>query len=98
MLKSMTGFGRFEATSKERKIVVEMKSVNHRYSDISVKLPKKLSSFDATIRNLLKDYISRGKVDVYVTYEDYSESNEFDLFEGLSKEQQVCFFEYNYIV
>lgn len=75
MLKSMTGFGRYEATSKERKVVVEMKSVNHRYSDISVKLPKKLSSFDTAIRNLLKDYISRGKVDVFVTYEDYSESN-----------------------
>lgn len=75
MLKSMTGFGRYEAISEERKIVVEMKSVNHRYSDISVKLPKKLSSFDTAIRNLLKDYISRGKVDVYVTYEDYSESN-----------------------
>lgn len=75
MLKSMTGFGRYEAISEERKIVVEMKSVNHRYSDISVKLPKKLSSFDSAIRNLLKDYISRGKVDVYVTYEDYSESN-----------------------
>lgn len=75
MLKSMTGFGRYEAASKERKIVVEMKSVNHRYSDISVKLPKKLSSFDTAIRNLLKDYISRGKVDVFVTYEDYSESN-----------------------
>lgn len=75
MLKSMTGFGRYEAVSKERKIVVEMKSVNHRYSDISVKLPKKLSSFDTAIRNLLKDYISRGKVDVFVTYEDYSESN-----------------------
>jgi len=75
MLKSMTGFGRYEAISEERKIVVEMKSVNHRYSDISVKLPKKLSSFDSAIRNLLKDYISRGKVDVHVTYEDYSESN-----------------------
>lgn len=75
MLKSMTGFGRYEAISKERKIVVEMKSVNHRYSDISIKLPKKLSCFDSAIRNLLKEYISRGKVDVFVTYEDYSESN-----------------------
>ena len=73
MIKSMTGFGRYEAVNEERKIVVEIKSVNHRYSDISVKLPKKLSFFETSIRNLLKGYISRGKVDVYVTYEDYAE-------------------------
>ena len=73
MIKSMTGFGRYEAVNEERKIVVEIKSVNHRYSDISVKLPKKLSFFETSIRNLLKGYISRGKVDVYVTYEDYTE-------------------------
>lgn len=73
MIKSMTGFGRYEAVNEERKIVVEIKSVNHRYSDISVKLPKKLSFLETSIRNLLKGYISRGKVDVYVTYEDYTE-------------------------
>lgn len=75
MMKSMTGFGRHEAVSEERKIVVEIKSVNHRYSDISVKLPKKLSFLETSIRNCMKDYVSRGKVDVYVTYEDYTESN-----------------------
>lgn len=73
MLKSMTGFGRYEVVNETCKIVVEIKSVNHRYSDISVKLPKKLSFFDVAIRNLLKERISRGKVDVYVTYEEYSE-------------------------
>ena len=73
MIKSMTGFGRYEAVNEERKIIVEIKSVNHRYSDISVKLPKKLSFFETSIRNLLKGYISRGKIDVYVTYEDYTE-------------------------
>lgn len=73
MIKSMTGFGRYEAVNEERKIIVEIKSVNHRYSDISVKLPKKLSFFETYIRNMLKGYISRGKVDVYVTYEDYAE-------------------------
>ena len=75
MIKSMTGFGRYEAVSEERKVIVEIKSVNHRYSDISIKLPKKLSFFETAIRNLLKDYISRGKVDVFVTYEEYSQSN-----------------------
>jgi uncharacterized protein (TIGR00255 family) len=74
MLKSMTGFGRSETVTKERKIVIELKSVNHRYCDISIKMPKKLSFYEASIRNLLKQYIGRGKVDVFITYEDYTES------------------------
>lgn len=73
MLKSMTGFGRYEIANEERKIVVEMKAVNHRYCEIAVKMPKKLSFFEAGIRNILKQYISRGKVDVFITYEDYTE-------------------------
>lgn len=75
MLKSMTGFGRCEEVTKERKIIVEMKAVNHRYSDISIKMPKKLSFFEAGIRNVLKQYIGRGKVDIFITYEDYTENN-----------------------
>jgi uncharacterized protein (TIGR00255 family) len=75
MLKSMTGFGRCEEVTKERKIIVEMKAVNHRYCDISIKMPKKLSFFEAGIRNVLKQYIGRGKVDVFITYEDYTENN-----------------------
>lgn len=71
----MTGFGRCEIANEKRKITVEMKSVNHRYCDISIKLPKKLSFFEAGIRNLLKQSIGRGKVDVYITYEDYTENN-----------------------
>lgn len=74
MLKSMTGFGRSEIATKERKVIVEIKSVNHRYCDISIKLPKKLSFFEAGIRNLLKQYIGRGKVDVFINYEDYTEN------------------------
>ena len=73
MLKSMTGFGRCEAVSEERKLVVEIKSVNHRYSDISIRLPKKLSFLETAVRNKLKEYISRGKVDVFIGYEDYTE-------------------------
>ena len=75
MLKSMTGFGRCEIANEKRKITVEIKSVNHRYCDISIKLPKKLSFFEAGIRNLLKQSIGRGKVDVYISYEDYTENN-----------------------
>jgi uncharacterized protein (TIGR00255 family) len=75
MLKSMTGFGRCEIAQVDRKITVEMKAVNHRYCDISIKMPKKLSFFEAGIRNVLKQYIGRGKIDIYITYEDYTENN-----------------------
>ena len=75
MIKSMTGFGRAEYTDEKRKITVEIKAVNHRYLDCSIKMPKKLGFFEASIRTLLKDYIQRGKVDLYITYEDYTEDN-----------------------
>jgi uncharacterized protein (TIGR00255 family) len=75
MLKSMTGFGRCEIAGVDRKITVEMKAVNHRYCDISIKMPKKLSFFEAGIRNVLKQYIGRGKIDIFITYEDYTENN-----------------------
>lgn len=75
LIKSMTGFGRSEIVNDERKIVVEIKAVNHRYCDMNVKLPKKLNYFENNIRNLLKTYIQRGKVDVFVFYEDYTKSN-----------------------
>ena len=75
MIKSMTGFGRCEIVNEKRKFTVEMKSVNHRYFDVNIKMPKKLNFFESSIRNLLKEYIERGKVDVYITYEDYSEDN-----------------------
>lgn len=71
----MTGFGRCEIADKERKITVEMKAVNHRYLDVNIKMPKKLNFFESSIRTLLKEYIQRGKVDIFVTYEDYTENN-----------------------
>ncbi len=74
MIKSMTGFGRSENSTVNRKIIVEIKAVNHRYCDVTIKMPKKISFFEASIRNLLKQYIQRGKVDVFITYEDYTES------------------------
>lgn len=73
MIKSMTGFGRCEAVTAEYKISVEMKAVNHRYLDLNIKMPKKFNYFEAGIRNLLKTYIQRGKVDVFINYEDYTE-------------------------
>lgn len=72
MIKSMTGFGRAEKVTDVRKVTVELKSVNHRYLDLNIKMPKKLGLFEGNIRNLMKTYIQRGKVDVFITYEDYT--------------------------
>ena len=75
MIRSMTGFGHGEVSNdKNQKVTVEMKSVNHRYCDFSLKLPKKLAMFEANIRNIMKEYASRGKIDIYVSYEDLSET------------------------
>ncbi len=73
MIKSMTGFGRCEVAENSRKFTVEMKAVNHRYLDVNIKMPKALNFFESAIRSELKNYISRGKVDVFITYEDLSE-------------------------
>ncbi len=69
MIKSMTGFGRCETADQNRKFTVEIKSVNHRYLDVNIKMPKKLNCFESAIRNLLKEYMERGKVDVFITFE-----------------------------
>ncbi len=74
MIKSMTGFGRCEISEEQRKFTVEMKSVNHRYLDINIRMPKKLNFFETAIRNLLKQSIQRGKIDIFISYEDLSES------------------------
>ena len=67
MIKSMTGFGRAEIQDEERKITVEIKAVNHRYLDFNIKMPKKFSFFETAVRNVLKEYMQRGKVDVMRT-------------------------------
>jgi uncharacterized protein (TIGR00255 family) len=71
----MTGFGRAELVDEKRKLIVEMKSVNHRYADITIKMPRRLNRFEASIRTILKDYIARGKVDVFITYENLAEAD-----------------------
>lgn len=70
MIRSMTGYGRYEAENEESRLVVEIKSVNHRYCDISIRLPKILNPYENLIRKQLKEKISRGKVDVFITYEN----------------------------
>lgn len=71
----MTGFGRSEVATEKRKIIIEMKAVNHRYSDVNIKMPKKLSIFESFLRNQLKQQVQRGKVDIFVTCEDDTEQN-----------------------
>ena len=73
MVKSMTGFGRTETEENGRRMAVEIKAVNHRYLDENIKMPRNLAQFEAALRNVLKEYIERGKVDVYVSFEDLSE-------------------------
>ena len=70
----MTGFGRCEVQKDSRKFTVELKSVNHRYLDVNIRMPKKLNFFETAIRTLLKSYANRGKVDIFITYEDLSQA------------------------
>lgn len=72
-LKSMTGFGRAEVSNDQYRLSVEVKSVNSRFLDLSIKMPKKFNALEANIRNTVKEYISRGKVDLFISYESFSE-------------------------
>ena len=74
MVCSMTGFGRSEYLDDEKKIIIEIKSVNHRYCDINVKLPRTISRFEPEIRKRLKLYAERGKIDVFITYQNLKTS------------------------
>lgn len=75
MIQSMTGFGRYELIEEGRKYTVEIKTVNHRYLDVNIKMPKKFNMFETDIRNGLSRYVKRGKVDVYISYEDTDDTN-----------------------
>ena len=70
MIRSMTGFGRYEAADEYRKVTVEIKSVNHRYFDLNVHVPRRFSALEAAIRARMKEAVFRGKTDVSVSYED----------------------------
>lgn len=75
MIKSMTGFGRSEYNDGKRNIIVEIKSVNHRYSDITVKMPRRYSFVEDKIKTTVKDKIKRGKVDVSIMVENLTEND-----------------------
>ena len=76
MAKSMTGFGRAEVMADGRKFTVEMKSVNNRYLEIALRMPKAFNPLEAKIRQELKNYMERGKVDVFIGLEESDRSDE----------------------
>lgn len=70
MIFSMTGYGRGEVQTQVHKVVIEMKSVNHRYSEVLVKMPKKLNMFEDKIKNTVKNSISRGRLEIFINFEE----------------------------
>ena len=75
MIKSMTGFGRSEYSDGKRNIICEIRSVNHRYSDITVKMPRRYSFAEDRIKQAVKEKLVRGKVDVSINVENVTESD-----------------------
>ena len=87
MIRSMTGFGRGKYENDGRYYNVEIKSVNHKYNDISIRLPRFLNSFEDKIRKKIAENIARGKVDVFINFENYSsEGNNIHFNIELAKE------------
>ena len=72
MIRSITGFGRGEYENEGRKYLVEIKAVNHKYSDINIRLPRFFNNMEDSIRKRISNVISRGKIDVFVSFENYS--------------------------
>ena len=74
MVRSMTGYGKGIAENSDARVTIEMKSVNHRYLDLNIKLPKKLNFLESTIRNKISESVFRGKVDVDITLNEHSDA------------------------
>lgn len=86
-MRSMTGFGRAKLEKNNRIYSIEIKSVNHKYSDISIKLPRSLNYLEDSIKKQISSKVARGKIDVFVTFENYSEqAKEVVINEELVKE------------
>lgn len=75
MVKSMTGFGRAVSNEgKEKVFSIEMKSVNHRYLDINIRMPKSMFSLEEKIRRKIKEKLNRGKLDIFINYKSYGKT------------------------
>ena len=86
MIKSMTGFGKYNDIMNDREYQIEVKSVNHRYLDISVKLPRQLSYLEEIIKKEVSKNIKRGKVDIFISFNNNSqEGRELKIDKDLAK-------------
>lgn len=92
MIKSMTSFGRAQSEEgKELSFSVEMKSVNHRYLDINIRMPRTMLTLEEKIRNIISKRLNRGKVDVFINYKSYgNNSGKANLNMKLAKEYHEC--------
>lgn len=72
-MKSMTGYGRARKEVNEREYIVEIRSVNHKYNDINIRIPRNISYFEEKIRKEVLKSISRGKIDINITFNNYSQ-------------------------
>ena len=75
MIKSMTGFGRAEYSDGKRNIIVEIKAVNHKYSELYVRIPRRYSFAEEHIKNAVKEYASRGKIDISVVVDNLTDDD-----------------------
>ena len=92
MICSMTGFGRSEHSDETFKFTAEVKSVNHKYFDLGIKMPRRFNLFENQIRSLLKKYASRGKIDLYISFEDLREARKALKFNGTLAEEYYKYY------
>ena len=71
----MTGFGRGEFLDGEQRFLVEIKAVNHRYNEFSIRMPKKLGPLEDKIRRKVAQQLSRGRIDIFITFDEYVHAN-----------------------
>lgn len=74
-MRSMTGYGRGESSLNDRRFIVEIRSVNHRYNDVAIKLPRIMLSYEDKIKKAVSKEVSRGKTDVFVNFETFSKDD-----------------------
>jgi uncharacterized protein (TIGR00255 family) len=75
MIKSMTGYGRGEFKVGDKEFLVEVRSINHRYLDFFIKVPRKISFLEEKVRKYVSNVLSRGKIDIFITYENYGDDS-----------------------
>ncbi len=96
MIKSMTGFGRGEYSDDKRNIIVEIRSVNHRYGDINIRMPRRYSFAEEKVRSEIKKTLLRGKIEVSIIMDDFSdESTDIRVNKELAKKYYDSFMELN---